>query len=204
MTTLLLSAVGCIIGMIVGFVLALARQSRHPTLIPARILSDLYVEIVRRVLFLITLMLFFFGAQVLGFDLAPLTIALISTSVISTAFVSEIIRGGLESLKPAQLEAAAVMNFTPLQTLRLVSIPQALPIVIPPIFGYFVLFIKDTALASQVGVLELTQAGKIMTTKGHSALLVYAVVLVLYFIVSYPLSRLGGYLENRFVLSRYS
>ena len=158
----------------------------------------------RRVPFLITLMLFFFGAQVLGFDLSPLTIALIATSVISTAFVSEIIRGGLQSLKPEQLEASAVMNFSPLQTLRLVAIPQALPLVIPPIFGYFVLFIKDTALASQVGVLELTDAGKIMSTKGHSALLVYAVVLALYFIVSYPLARLGGYLENRLVLSRHS
>ncbi len=66
------------------------------------------------------------------------------------------------------------------------------------------LFIKDTSLASQVGVLELTQAGKILNTKGFSASLVYGAVLLLYFIISYPLARFGGYLERRLGTARYS
>ena len=64
-------------------------------------------------------------------------------------------------------------------------------------FGYFVLFIKDTALASQIGVLELTDAGKILNTKGFSSFLVYGTVLVLYFLISYPLALLGSHLERR-------
>ena len=204
LTTLLLSAVGCLVGLVLGFGLALARLSRSPALWPLKALSLLYVEIVRRVPFLVTLMLFFFGAQVIGIDLAPLTIALISTSVISTAFVAEIIRGGLAAVRSSQLEAAAVMNFSPWQMLRLVRLPQAWPLILPPVFGYFVLFIKDTALASQAGVLELTQAGKILNTKGFSALLVFGAVLVLYFVISYPLARLGGSLEGRIGAPRHS
>lgn len=204
LTTLLLSAVGCLVGLAFGFALSLARLSRSRALLPVKIFAFLYVEIVRRVPFLVTLMLFFFGAQVLGFDLPPLAIALISTSVISTAFVAEIIRAGLAAVRASQLEAAAVMNFSSWQVLRLVRLPQAWPLILPPAFGYFVLFIKDTALASQVGVLELTQAGKILNTKGFSAFLVFGAVLVLYFLISYPLARFGLHLESRLGASRHS
>ena len=203
LTTLLLSGVGCLAGLLFGFGLAVARGTRSRLLLPLRILALLYAEVVRRVPFLVTLMLFFFGAQVVGLDLAPLTVALVATSVISTAFVGEIIRSGLAAVRPAQLEAAAVMNFTPWQRLRLVALPQAWPLILPPVFGYFVLFIKDTALASQVGVLELTDAGKILNTKGFSSFLVYGTVLVLYFVVSYPLARFGSHLESRLGASRH-
>ena len=203
LTTLLLSAVGCLAGLVLGFGLALARGTRAWLLLPLRALAFLYAEVVRRVPFLVTLMLFFFGAQVVGFDLAPLTVALIATSVISTAFVGEIIRSGLASVRPAQIEAATVMNFSPWQRLRLVALPQAWPLILPPVFGYFVLFIKDTALASQVGVLELTDAGKILNTKGFSSFLVYGTVLVLYFAVSYPLALLGSHLESRLGAPRH-
>ncbi|UDL93655.1 MULTISPECIES: amino acid ABC transporter permease [Lichenihabitans] len=203
LTTLLLSAVGCLVGLVIGFLVSLARMSHGWPLLPMRVLAGFYVEIVRRVPFLVTLMLFFFGAQVLGFDASPLTIALIATSVISTAFVAEIIRGGLGAVNQSQIEAATAMNFSTWQTLRLVRLPQAWPLILPPVFGYFVLFIKDTALASQAGVLELTQAGKILNTKGFSAFLVFGAVLLLYFLISYPLARLGGHLEHRLGASRH-
>ncbi len=203
LTTLLLSAVGCLVGLGAGFGLALARGTRSRLLLPLRVLALLYAEIVRRVPFLVTLMLFFFGAQVVGLDLAPLTVALIATSVITTAFVGEIVRSGLAAVRPAQIEAATVMNFGAWQRLRLVALPQAWPLILPPVFGYFVLFIKDTALASQIGVLELTDAGKILSTKGFSSFLVYGAVLVLYFVVSYPLALLGSHLEGRLGASRH-
>lgn len=203
LTTLLLSAVGCLAGLVFGFGLALARGTRSWPFLPLRLLALAYAEVVRRVPFLVTLMLFFFGAQVVGLDLAPLTVALIATSVISAAFVGEIIRSGIAAVRPAQIEAAAVMNFTPWQRLRLVALPQAWPLILPPVFGYFVLFIKDTALASQIGVLELTDAGKILNTKGFSSFLVYGTVLALYFVVSYPLTLLGTHLEIRLGAPRH-
>ncbi|MBW4025441.1 MAG: amino acid ABC transporter permease [Proteobacteria bacterium] len=204
LVTLALSAVGCAVGLVFGFGLSLARLSKRAVFWPVKVIAFLYVEIVRRVPFLITLMMFFFGAQVLGFSFSPLLTAFIASSVISTAFVAEIVRAGLMAVRPAQIEAAEVMNFSVWTTFWHVRLPQAWPIMLPPVFSYFVLFIKDTALASQVGVLELTQAGKILTTKGFSASLVYGAVLVLYFVISYPLARFGNYLERRIGAARHS
>jgi polar amino acid transport system permease protein len=204
LTTLALSAVGCILGLIFGFALSLARLSHQRVYWPLKGFAFLYVEVMRRIPFLITLMTFFFGAQILGFNLSPLAIAFISTSVISTAFVAEIVRAGLRAVRPSQMEAAAVMNFSAWHSFWLVRLPQAWPLILPPVFAYFVLFIKDTSLASQVGVLELTQAGKILNTKGFSASLVYGAVLLLYFIISYPLARFGVYLERRLGTARHS
>jgi polar amino acid transport system permease protein len=73
---------------------------------------------------------------------------------------------------------------------------------VPPTFGFFVMFIKDTALASQIGVMELTSAGKVLSNKGFSATLVYGAILVLYFLMSYPLSRLGKRMEKKLAATR--
>ena len=75
-------------------------------------------------------------------------------------------------------------------------------VILPPAFAFMVMFIKDTALASQMGVVELTFAGKILSNRGFSATLTFGVILLAYFILSYPLTRLGRYLEKRLGASR--
>ena len=109
----------------------------------------------------------------------------------------EIIRGGLDSVHQTQWDTAAAMNSSRLQTLRHVVLPQAWKVVLPPAFAFFVMFIKDTALTSQVGVLELTQAAKYYNNLGYSAILSFGTVLILYFVLSYPMTRLGWWLEAR-------
>jgi polar amino acid transport system permease protein len=95
------------------------------------------------------------------------------------------------------------MNFGLLDTVRYVVLPQAWRVILPPAFGFFVLFIKDTALASQIGVVELTFAAKVLNNKGFSAALVFGTILVVYFAISYPLARLGAHLEVRLAPSRH-
>ena len=117
--------------------------------------------------------------------------------MLSIAYTSEIIRAGFESVPRQQVEAASAMNFSRWKILRNVIVPQSWPVILPPAFAYMVSFIKDTALVSQIGVVELTFAGKVMNNRGYSALLVYGTILILYFILSYPLTRLGAHLEKR-------
>jgi len=195
--TFALSAIGCVVGFTLGFVLAAIRLTTHPGLRLVRIALQLITELVRRIPFLVTLMLVFFIFQGLNADLSMFTVALISVCLIATAFIAEIVRSGLESVHPNQWDAAATLNFSYWQVLWWVIIPQAWKIILPPVFGFFVLFIKDTALASQIGVIELAFAGKTMVNKGFSATLVYGTVLLLYFVLSYPLARFGKYLETR-------
>ncbi len=79
----------------------------------------------------------------------------------------------------------------------MVILPQSWEVIIPPIFIFFIGFIKDTALASQIGVIELTYAGKVLNNKGLSAALVFGTVLIFNFIISYPLARFGVWMEKK-------
>jgi polar amino acid transport system permease protein len=202
LATLGLSAIGCVIGTALGFGLVLVRLTPGWPFAPLRWFTILLVELFRRVPFLVTLMLVFFAFQLSGADLPLFAVAAVSVCLIASAFLSEIIRAGFESVHRNQWDAAATMNFGLLAAVRHVALPQAWRVILPPAFGFFVLFIKDTALASQIGVIELTFAAKVLNNKGFSAALVFGTILVVYFAISYPLARFGARLEVRLDPSR--
>lgn len=202
-TTLALSALGCVLGSLIGLGLAVTRVTRARWLLPLRLVTLVFTEVFRRVPFLVTLMLCFFAFQATGYDIPLFVVAAVSVTMIAGAFLGEIIRGGFNSVHRNQWEAAETMNFSLIDTIRFVVLPQAWRIVLPPAFGFFVMFIKDTALASQIGVIELTYVGKVLNNKGFSAALSFGVILIVYFLISYPLSRLGAHLEARLASSRH-
>lgn len=195
--TLSLSALGCLAGLLMGFLIACLRQTRQGLLLPLRAAAIGLVELLRRIPFLVTLFLIFFIFQGLGFSLSFYAIALISVCLIASAYMAEIFRTGFESVPHTQIEAAQTLNFSHRQLIQYVILPQAWKVVIPPAFSFMVSFIKDTALASQLGVVELTFSAKILITRGYSSFLIYGLVLLIYFLMSYPLSRLGQHLERR-------
>jgi len=81
--------------------------------------------------------------------------------------------------------------------LTLVVLPQSWRVILPPATAFVIMFIKDTSLASQLGVIELTVAGKMLVNRGFSPLIGFGAILACYFILSYPLSRFAAYLEKR-------
>jgi len=202
-TTIALSAIGCLFGLLFGCLISTVRLTDKAWLAPLRWIALLFTEFFRRVPFLVTLMLVFFVFQLSGANLPLFVVASLSVTLIASAFLAEIIRAGLLSIHRNQWDAATAMNFGLLQTIRYVVLPQAWKMILPPAFGFFVMFIKDTALASQIGVIELTFAGKVLNNKGFSAILVFGTILILYFAVSYPLSCFGHYLEKRLAPSRH-
>lgn len=204
LATFTLSAIGCVFGFAAGFFLAVSRRTTSLLLLPLRTLTTTFIEMFRRIPFLVTLMMVFFIFQGLGLDISLFSVALISVCLIASAFIAEIIRAGLESVHRTQWDTAVAMNMSLIQTLRYVIMPQAWKIILPPVFSFFILFIKDTALASQIGVVELTYAGKVLNNKGFSAALVFGSILILYFIISYPLARFGARLEQKLAEARNS
>jgi polar amino acid transport system permease protein len=202
LATFVLALIGCVAGFVFGFLAAILRLTRSRALAPVRAALAAYCLLFRRVPFLVTLMLVFFASQSLNAHLSTFSVASISVCLIAAAYLCEIARGGLQSVHVNQSQAARALNFSHWQTLRLVVVPQAWRVILPPTFGFFVMFIKDTALASQVGVMELTSAGKVLGNKGVSAALVYGTILMLYFLMSYPLSRVGKWLERRLAAAR--
>jgi polar amino acid transport system permease protein len=170
--------------------------------LPLKTLAILFVELFRRVPFLVItyLVLFFIAAFVKGASL--FIIAIVAITIYASAYISEIIRTGFESVPRQQVEAAAAMNFSRRQTLIQVIVPQALPVIVPPAIVFMVAFIKDTALVSQIGVFELAFRGKELVNQGMSGLFVFGMISMIYFLLSYPLSRFGLWLEKRLASSR--
>lgn len=200
--TLAMTALGCGVGIVFGTLIAVIRYTKTRLLAPLRVMLTVLVEVFRRIPFLVNLFIVMFALQGFGSEVSLFTIATVSICIVATAFLSEVIRAGLESVPPQQIEAAEVMNLGFMRTLFLVLLPQSWKVILPPAFAFMVMFIKDTSLASQMGVVELTFTGKVLMNRGFSPFLVYGAVLAAYFILSYPLSRLGAYLENRLASPR--
>jgi polar amino acid transport system permease protein len=200
--TLLLAACGCVIGFVLGFGLAVLRQTRSPALLPARVAAGAYVQAFQRVPFLITQFLVFYLLQASRIDWPVFWIAAATIILIAAAYLSDVVRTGFLSVPVQEWQAAETMNLSLGQTLRFVVIPQAWRVIIPPTFTFFLSFIKDSALASQIGVLELTYSAQVLNNKGYSPVLSYGSSLVIYFLISYPIARFGRHMEKRLASSR--
>ncbi len=196
-TTLAMAALGCGIGFVVACILVYLRTWPSLLLLPLRLLLVAYVEVFRRIPFLVLIFLVLFGTRAVGMRLPLFWIACVTVTVMATAFIAEIVRAGYESVHRTQWESATVMNFGRLRTVLFVVLPQAWTVIIPPAFSYFVMFIKETSLASQVGVYELMQTGKYFNNVGISPFLAFGTCLLIYFALSYPLTRLGWRIERK-------
>jgi polar amino acid transport system permease protein len=195
--TLLLTVIGCTAGLIGGFLLAYARGSKGTLAAPLRWGATAFVEVFRRIPFLVTLFLVLYTAQMIV-PRAPLFwVAVVSICLLCSAYMAEIVRSGMESVPAPQIEAAEVMNFSRWRITWMIVLPQAWKVILPSAVSYMVMFVKDTALASQAGVFELMFAGKALANRGLDPFLVFATVLFAYFAISWPLARFGGWLEAR-------
>jgi len=196
-STLLLTAIGCSAGFLFGAAIALVRTTTTVWLLPLKVVLIAYVEFFRRIPFLVILFIVLFAAQAVFPRISLFGIAAISVCLLSTAYLSEIIRAGVDSVQRPQIEAAEVMNFSRWRTMWEIILPQAWKVILPPATSFVIMFIKDTSLASQMGVTELMFTGKILANRGFSGLLVYTVILLCYFAISYPLSRFAAWMENK-------
>lgn len=200
--TLSMTLLGCLIGFGLALVLVYLRTTPGLWALPLRVACIAYVEVFRRIPFLVVIYLVLFFIQTIASDVSLFTIAVISICIYAVAYTADIIRGGIESVPHTQIEAAQTMNLTRFQTMRLCVLPQALPVIVPPAIAFAVSFIKDTALVSQIGVFELTFRGKELNNQGYSGVLVFGTIAFCYFLMSFPLSLLGQHLEKRFATPR--
>ncbi|MCQ4159506.1 amino acid ABC transporter permease [Roseomonas sp. GC11] len=199
LNTLMVSFLGCALGYGLGFLLALLRQRHVMPWAAPRLLALGWTEWFRRIPFLVLLMCVFFGLQLLGTESSLFTVALAAVALRMSALAAENIRAGLEAVPERQWEAALTMNMTPLSTLFRVVLPQAWRVILPPSTIHAVSMIKETALVSQIGFLELTFAARMLNQRGFSAFLCYGTILVIYFLISWGFAQIGRQAERRLV-----
>ena len=164
-----------------AFLVALCRQQRVPILAP---LLRAYVEVFRAVPALVVLYATFYGLPRLGFALQPFPAAALGMALTSVAYVSEDFRASLASIPVTQWEAAHALGLSRRRILRRIILPQALPILLPPLMANALVTIKATSIASLVGVPELTGASVSAMSLTFSATDFLLTAAVLYLAIS--------------------
>ncbi|MBL1376080.1 amino acid ABC transporter permease [Zobellella iuensis] len=193
--TVALSLVAFVGGALVGLLLTALRLTGRR---PLQWLVRGYVELFQGTPLLMQLFLAFFGLAMLGLDISAWAAAALALTLFTSAFLTEIWRGCIDTLPRGQWEAARCLGLGFGQTLSRVILPQAVRVALAPTVGFSVQVVKGTALASIIGFVELTKAGTMLNNATFEPFKVFALVALLYFALCYPLSLASQYLEKKF------
>ena len=185
--------------LVLGLVVALARISRAPALFPLRLLSAVFVDVLRGVPTILVVYLIGFGVPALmlsGTPTDPVVLGGIALTLAYSAYVGEVYRAGIESVHPSQRSAALAVGLTENQATRFVVLPQAVRRVAPPLLNDFISLQKDVALISILGPLEAFRVAQIEASSNFTYTPLVAAAL-LYLCVTVPLARLLSHWERR-------
>jgi polar amino acid transport system permease protein len=194
LTTIWISICALILSVLIALVNAFLLGSKSSFL---NALGTFYVELVRGTPLLVQLLLIFYVfAQSFGIDNRYL-VGIFTLALFSGAYVSEIFRAGLESIPKAQWDAARVMGLTDGKILKLIILPQAFRVVLPPLAGQFISLIKDSSLLSVIAISELTLNAQEVNSFTYSTLESYIPLAILYLSLTLPLSQVIKLLERK-------
>ena len=198
--TLVISLITVCIGTILGAILFLMKNSDISVwkIKPLKVIASIYVEVVRGTPMLLQILMVYSGTKLIfNIDVDALTAAIAAIALNSAAYVAEIIRAGIEGVDKGQTEAARSLGMSKAMTMRLIIFPQAIRNILPAIGNEFVAVIKESSMASVLGVGELTFSAKIVQGATYLSLEPLMVAAVFYFILTFSLGRLMSYLERR-------
>jgi polar amino acid transport system permease protein len=194
LATLAISGLALPLTCVIGLLFALARRS---PLLLLRDFSRIYVELTRGTPLLVQLFVYWYiFGQAISRDYRFLTGALV-LSLFHAAYVSEIIRAGIESIGKSQLESARAIGFTRGQTYRYVIFPQAFRQILPPLAGQFASIIKDSSLLSVLGIAEFSLAASQTSSFTATVFECYLPVALGYLVLTLPISLWTQSLEQR-------
>ncbi|WP_274915557.1 ectoine/hydroxyectoine ABC transporter permease subunit EhuC [Streptomyces sp. WZ-12] len=180
---------------VAAFGIGLARTHRRWFV---RFLSGAYFEIFRGTSALILMFWVFFVLPLgFGWQLVPMWAAALTLGLTYGAYGSEVVRGAIAAVPPAQREAAVALSFSPAQTLRKVVLPQAWPGMVPPFNNLLIELLKGTALVSILGVGDIAFGAALVRNATTQSAPVYTVILVMYFALAFALTRGMRVVERR-------
>ena len=191
--TIELSVYSMILTVLIGLVTALLRQSDS---VSGEILAKLYLEGIRNTPLLVQMLVFYFViSPIVGID--RFWTGVLCLSVFEGSFASEIIRAGINSVPRSQWEAAASIGLSRKDTYRYVVLPQAVPLMLPPMTGVLINLIKHSAIVSVIAVFDLTTEGRNVIADTFMSFEVWLTVAGMYLVITCTLSVFVSYLERR-------
>jgi polar amino acid transport system permease protein/polar amino acid transport system substrate-binding protein len=182
------------VAIVVGFLLAVLRVF-GPT--PVQWLATVYIEVMRGTPLLIQLLFIFYGLPNIGVRLSPFIASLVGLGLNYAASEAENYRAGLLSVPAGQWQAAYALGLTRMNALRLIIVPQAIRLILPPLTNDFIALLKDSSLVSALTMLELTGAYNRLATENFDYFGTGLVVAFLYLLLGLPFARLARFVEDR-------
>ena len=187
--TVWLSLVTVLLGTVIGFLIVLLKRSKFK---PFNWFGSLYTSVIRGTPILLQLYIIVYGLPQIGIKVpdlfGPLSGLLLSCiialAINSAAYVSEIIRGGLNSVDKGQTEAARSLGLDAKQTMRFVIIPQAVRTILPSLVNEFIMMIKETSLVSTMGVFDVMYAEKIIQSTTYRIFEPYIIIAIIYLVLT--------------------
>jgi His/Glu/Gln/Arg/opine family amino acid ABC transporter permease subunit len=192
--TIGLTVIVMLISVIAALLVALARLSRFKVL---RYPCVAYVEFIRGTPCLMQLYYIFYVLPFFGLTLPALVAGVIGLSLNYTAYLSEVYRAGISSVPKTQQEAAECLGMSYWQSMRLVILPQAARVVLPPTVNYLLGLFKDTSLLSLITIQELMFSGMLLGATTYKYLTIFTEVALVYFAICYPVALLATWVEKK-------
>jgi hydroxyproline transport system permease protein len=156
------------------------------------------LDILRSVPLLIQFILFNSFQSIIGLNMNPFVVGCVVLAAYTSAFCTEIVRGGILAVPTTTRRAARSLGMNYWQDMRYIVLPLGTRVMLPSWIGLTLGVMKDTALVYAIGVIELLRSSQIIITrKPHEALVILAIAGLIYFLVSFPVSRLGAHLEKK-------
>ncbi|MFI7618517.1 ectoine/hydroxyectoine ABC transporter permease subunit EhuC [Nonomuraea terrae] len=186
---------GSVLAIAIALVVGLMASSR---LRSVRGVARVYMEFFRGTSVLVQLFWLFYAMPILtGYQFDKVAAGILALGLNLGAYGSEVVRGAVQAVPPAQREAAVALNFTPYQRMRHVILPQAFVAMVPPMNNLLIELLKTTSLLSVITVADLAYQGRLLVNSGSDQLIVFALMLVIYFLFSYLITLLMRFVEGR-------
>ena len=198
--TLFISLISVFLGTLFGIVLYAMKKIKFTILKINifKVLSSTYIEVVRGTPLYLQIMIVYYGAdQIFNLDMPAIASGILAISLNSAAYVSELIRAGIEAVDKGQLEAARSLGMNYSKAMFLVIIPQAIKNILPAIGNEFIAVIKESSMASTIGVAELMYVANKVTGRIFRSFEPLIISAICYFVLTYTLGRVIKYIERR-------
>lgn len=196
--TLIIALFAVIIGFVIGILIALVRDNydKNGKLKVLNKLCSWYVNIVRGTPVLLQLMIIYY-VIFKSYDISIIIVGILAFGLNSGAYVSEIIRSGINSIDKGQLEAGLALGLGYKKTMMYVIIPQAIKNILPALANEFITLIKETSAGAYIGIMELTKASDIIASRTYDYFFPLIIIAIIYFVLTFSLSKVVNKMEEK-------
>lgn len=198
LNTVVMAFFAVIIGIILGLIVSIIRNDyevnkKHKIL---NFISKMYVEIIRGTPVILQLMIIYY-VIFKSVNINIILVGIIAFGINSGAYVSEIIRSGIKSIDKGQMEAGLSLGLKYKQVMKLIVLPEAFKNILPSLGNEFITLLKETSVGAYIGILELTKASDIISSRTYDYFFPLIIVAIIYLIMTLGLSKLVNLMERR-------